>query len=168
MNIELKNISTNLRFSEETTMFKADLYVDKKKIAYCKNDGRGGNTLIYPYNKTDWDIINKLELHFKSLPPIKSPFTFEGHEIEMEQSLEGFVDDLVEKHLKEKSLKSKMNKGIVFENAKGELMYCKFKNGDIKELLTTDNGRRLISDTIAKLKKENCQILNTNIPAQLK
>jgi hypothetical protein len=33
MNIELKNIKTNLSFSQETTMFSADIYINGKKQA---------------------------------------------------------------------------------------------------------------------------------------
>ena len=50
MKLELKNVKINEAFSEETLMFKADLYVNGKKIAYAENDGRGGCTFYREYS----------------------------------------------------------------------------------------------------------------------
>jgi hypothetical protein len=41
MKIELKNVKINKMFSEETTCFIADVFINGKKTAYAKNDGRG-------------------------------------------------------------------------------------------------------------------------------
>ena len=49
MDIQLKSIKFSEHLSEETNAFTANLYVDGKKIGYCRNDGRGGNTLVQPY-----------------------------------------------------------------------------------------------------------------------
>lgn len=44
MKIELKNFQFFERMSEETNAFVADVYVNGVKVAYAKNDGRGGET----------------------------------------------------------------------------------------------------------------------------
>jgi len=50
MQITLKNVKINETFSEETTMFMADVYADNKKFAHAKNDGRGGCSYIHHYD----------------------------------------------------------------------------------------------------------------------
>ena len=46
----LKNLKVHGGMSDETTCFSADLYCNNKKVAFCKNDGHGGSTDVYPYN----------------------------------------------------------------------------------------------------------------------
>lgn len=162
MKIELKKIKTNLQFSEETIMFQAELWVDDIKVADCSNGGRGGNTDIRAYGIEARAVIEKCEAYFKTLPPEK----FE--EFELKQTLEGYVDDLVQKHIEEKQLKSSMAKGVVYEDKEGVVKIITWKKFNIAKMLEIENGRKAISDCIAKLKRENCQILNTNIPANLK
>lgn len=161
MKIELKKIKTNLQFSKETTMFQAELWVDGIKVADCSNDGHGGNTDIRAYGKENRAVIEKCEAYFKTLPKEK----FE--DFEFEQNLEGYIDDLLQKHLEEKELKSSMAKGVVYEDKEGVVRIITWKKFNIAKMLEIENGRKAISDCIARLKKENCQILNTNIPANL-
>lgn len=42
LKIELKKFSASERFSEETLLFKADIYLDGKKVGWVENEGRGG------------------------------------------------------------------------------------------------------------------------------
>ena len=49
MQIELKNIKFFEAMSEETNAFVADVYVNKVKVAYAKNDGHGGCTFYHAY-----------------------------------------------------------------------------------------------------------------------
>ena len=44
--VELKRLQIMARMSEETTCFAADVWVDGKKVAYAKNDGQGGATMV--------------------------------------------------------------------------------------------------------------------------
>jgi hypothetical protein len=53
-----------LEFSQETTLFRADLYVDGKKVAECKNDGLGGSTDIYAYPNM-YEMLKKLRIIVK-------------------------------------------------------------------------------------------------------
>jgi hypothetical protein len=66
MTIELKNVKVAHHMSEETTAFTATLYINGKKAAHVKNDGRGGDN--HP-----WFLDRELEKDFhefcKSLPP---------------------------------------------------------------------------------------------------
>ncbi len=102
MKIELKNIKVNLQFSEETTMFKADVFVDGKKVAYAKNDGFGGETYYHHYEGMK-DLLEQAEKYCKNLPPTK----YKTMVIDM--NLEQYIDNLLYSYLDEKE-KKKMEK----------------------------------------------------------
>ena len=74
MNVQLKNIKTNLTFSEETIMFNADLYINNKKIGYCSNDGRGGNTNYYGNTKEDYQMLIRIKNHMERYIEINRGF----------------------------------------------------------------------------------------------
>jgi len=89
MKIELKNIKVNKMFSEETTCFIADVFINGKKTAYAKNDGRGGNTNIQPYVGMSLDEVYNF---CKTLP---KKFGYP-------QTLDYLIDDLLFEKEKEK------------------------------------------------------------------
>jgi hypothetical protein len=107
MKIGLKRISISERMSEETNCFIADLYINGKKVGYCKNDGRGGCTDYHGDSKENNQIIREAEAYCKTLPNVRS----EELDFEYSQSLENFIDDLVDEHLKAKDL-AKIDKKI--------------------------------------------------------
>jgi hypothetical protein len=125
MKIELKKISFDERLSEETNCFSADLYINGKKVGYCKNNGQGGCTDYYGNTKENNELIRQAEAYCKTLPKIKY------HSLELEQSLEMTIDVLIETHLKDKA-KKKMEKlfntAIVFGIPNGNsYQYMNFK-----------------------------------------
>ena len=107
MNIELKKIKVAANMSEETTAFTAELFVNGKNIGYVKNDGRGGCTDYYnnPDEKSK-EALKAAEAYCLTLPEIDYG-TFK-HKMD----LETFIDDLLDKHLKEKE-QSKLTKKMV-------------------------------------------------------
>ena len=115
MKIELKNIYTSERFSEETTCFKSDLFCDGKKVGYCKNDGQGGNThyegIGYHYEK-----IKDMEEYCKTLPPIVYTKEEHGSDFTINMTLEHYIDDLLMKFLDKKE-EVKPNPATVAEEA---------------------------------------------------
>lgn len=117
MKIELKNVKINLTFSEETIMFEADLYVNGKKTAYAKNDGRGGCTFYNSYHAPNNDEdLRQAEAFCKTLPPIE----FEDFKIDM--NLEHFIDELVNQEIKkkeDKKLEKKMENTIMWGKPNG-------------------------------------------------
>lgn len=53
----LKNLKVHDDMSDKTTCFSADLVCNGKKIAYCKNDGQGGMTVVCCYSDvTSYDL----------------------------------------------------------------------------------------------------------------
>ncbi len=107
MNIELKKIKVAANMSEETTAFTAELFVNGKNIGYVKNDGRGGCTDYYnnPDEKSK-EALKAAEAYCLTLPEVDYG-TFK-HKMD----LETFIDELLEKHLKEKE-QSKLAKKMV-------------------------------------------------------
>ena len=105
MKIEIKNIKFSEALSEETNAFTANLYINGKKVGYCKNQGHGGCTDYYPDSKEDWKAIHEAEAYCKALPKIQ----WRG--CEFDQSLESVIDQLLEDWLKareQKKLERKM------------------------------------------------------------
>ena len=89
MKLELRNIKVNLEFSEETTMFKADVYADNVKIAYTNNEGRGGPTFYSPYPKKEKEL-KEAELYASTLPSIF--YKYNGKKIEIKSTLENWIN----------------------------------------------------------------------------
>ena len=156
MKIELKNLKINLAFSEETTMFMADVYVDGIKTAHAKNDGRGGGTYYHSYDKSLIDLLHKAEKHCKSLPPIK----YESFKIDM--TLEHFIDELVSAKANEKDLErfnkkraKAMVKHIVWGKPNSDTFNRWGFKGSIQEILSMGvQGVTAVENMYKKVKAE--------------
>jgi hypothetical protein len=160
MKIELKRISVNERMSDETTMFIADLYIDGKKVGFCQNNGCGGSTYYHGSSIENNELIRKCEEYCKTLPKVKF------RDMEWEQSLEGVIDELVEKHLEQKDEKKRqkmMEKSIMFGVPNG-YSYRRISWG--KKLLS-EIPHIVLQQTVDKIRHEHCKdgvvILNTNL-----
>ena len=161
MKIELKNIKINLTFSEETTMFMADVYVNGKKTAYANNDGRGGCTFYNSYHAPNNDEdLRQAEAFCLSLPKVRS----EEYDFEYDMNLEHFIDNLIEDELKkkeQKKLEKKMLDTIMWGKPNG-YSYTQVK---FKVPLAKVSTTRLqeIVDKYKKEFKEGDEFLNTNL-----
>lgn len=160
MKIELKNLRVNLAFSEETTMFHADIYVDGIKAGHAQNDGRGGSTYYHGINR---DLIEKAEAYCSTLPS-----TFYG-KLEIKSDLEGVIDNLVEDSIQAKE-KAKHDKKFLKDMEAGLLYgtkekYTRLSWGlPIKAMLMSPTYTKLVLDKFKELKKAGHTILNTNLP----
>lgn len=161
MKVELKRIEFSERLSEETNAFAADLYINGKKVGYCKNDGQGGCTCYNGYTKEDNQVIADAEAHFKSLPMVKP----DGYNFTYQPSLESAIDDQFELWLKkreEKKMQKLMETAILFgkPNA-GSYSYIKQKR-KLSEFPTN-----VLQQFVDKMKGKYCTdgvvILNTNL-----
>jgi len=160
MKIELKSIKFSETLSEETNAFTANLYIDGKKVGYCKNTGQGGCTDYYGIEKHRSDIIVEAEAYCKTLPKVKF------HDTEWEQSLEGVIDQLFEDWLDAKETKRMQKKmqtcilvGSPDENRSSYSCY------NFKRPLSTVPTKALqasIDRIVAKLEHGEV-ILNTNL-----
>lgn len=170
MKIELKSIKVNLSFSEETTQFNADIFVNGVKAGYAKNDGRGGCTDYHPYeNKRD--LLNEADAYLKTLP--STPHDCGIRIIQIDSNLENFIDNEIDKYVNKKEL-DKYNKkmakdslsNIVF-GPKGGNSYRIFGyKKTFADLEKWGNYESLMVKLVAGVKeamKEGDVIFNTNI-----
>lgn len=161
MKIELKNVKINLAFSEETTMFKADVYVNGKKVAYAHNDGRGGCTFYNNYEGMR-DLLKEAEKFCESLPPTKH--SWENEDFEFPMNLESFIDNLVEEEIQkkeQKKLEKKMEASIMWGKPNGHsYIQVKFKVPLAKIPLAQLQG---FVDKYKKEFKAGDVFLNTNL-----
>ena len=167
MKLQLKNVKINEAFSEETLMFKADLYVNGKKVAYANNDGRGGCTFYREYSRELRPIIEQAEAYCKTLP---SKFhTYGEKTLEIKSNLEHWIDEVVyaisnkkeiEKH--KKKLAKDMLKGICYGNENGyKLLH--WKGYTLEQILNRNEGREQVTKKIKELVSQGETILNTNL-----
>ena len=156
MDIKLKAVKHSVTFSEETNCFQANLYVDGKKVAYVKNDGRGGCTDYNAYNKELRPKLEEAEAYAKTLPPIK----YGSMTIDM--NLEHLIDDLFDDWLFTKD----MNKGIIYGKSKDLAKILSWKGYTISKLLKHRQGITLIKNAIKNVKKEGYTVFNTNLPEE--
>jgi hypothetical protein len=155
MRIELKNISVNLRMSEETTAFIADIYLDNQKIGHCRNDGRGGCTMYNAYEGKR-DKLVEAEKYAETLPP------FVYGNLTVKSNLEALIDNLLDKYVTEAERKKFIKKR---ENATKTCLVVGNPNGNtfrtisfgkltIDEMVKHPTLRFKLKDYVEKLKKE--------------
>jgi hypothetical protein len=156
MKIELKNVKVNEAFSEETTCFIADVFINGKKVAHAKNDGRGGCTDYYPY-EGQRELLNLAEDFCKRLP--KEKVDFGGTIHEFAQSLESVIDNLLfekEKAKEEKKIIKLCETHIVFGKPNGYSYRMigfngKQKFADVKKSIV---GQKALEKLINRVKGE--------------
>ena len=164
MKIQLKNVKINDSFSEETICFKADLFVNGKKIAHAENDGRGGCTFIYAYPDKKSELA-EVEKYCKTLP--KRVYDFG----EFDNDLESVIEDLLNEKMQEKEQKKidKLCLTSIVYGIPGGMSYSfigfkgKPKLEDIKK---TASGQKAIENLLKIVNatlEEGQVIFNTNI-----
>lgn len=176
MLLELRNIKVNERFSEETTQFTADIYVDNKKVGYAKNDGQGGSTYYNSYGGKRVQMA-AAEAYTKTLP--STVVDLGDRKFTIESDLENWIDLQVEAFLKEKDKKSFDKKvqrscetAIVWgvpDSGKVSALGFKPKQNLVK-LMGTKEGKAAVMSLIVKVRgqlKEGEVIFNKNVPHSL-
>ena len=172
MKIELKNVKINLTFSEETTMFMADLVVNGVVVGEANNDGRGGCTFYsvktYDSKKRTFlsdseqernrQLLKQAEEYCLSLPKVR----VEEYDFEYDMNLVHFIDDLINKELEkkeQKKLEKKMINSIMWGKPKG-YSYSQVK---FKVPLAEVTNLQTYVDKYKKEFKEGEVFLNTNL-----
>ena len=173
MKLELKNVKINEAFSEETLMFKADLFVNGKKVGYASNDGHGGCTSYNAYENQREELA-KAEAYALTLPSTTAEFG--GKDYVFKSTLESWIDDTVSKLFDAKELvkfQKKIEKACenyIVWGVPNELSFQKwgFKQKFVlANLYKTIKGKEAIDRMVAKVKAEmqpNEVIFNKNIP----
>lgn len=168
MKLELKNVKINEAFSEETLMFKADLFVDGKKVGYANNDGRGGCTSYNAY-ENQRETLAKAEAFALTLPSTITEFG--GKDYEFKSSLESWIDDTVNNIYNakaqakaEKKIQKLMETQVVWGIPNGNTYkHLGFKGGIKLEVLSPASVKSLV-DAVKSRMLPNEEIFNKNIP----
>ena len=156
MKLELKKVSHSASLSEETAAFTADLWFDGKKVAFCRNDGRGGSTYVDHYEGMK-ETLKEVYEYAKSLPSIVS------HGTELEMDLDFKLGLMIDEYLTNKEQKKNFNKGIVYEESSGNIKIISWKGYSISKLKKHPQGFVVIEQTVSNLKSKGYNVLNTNI-----
>jgi len=172
--IKLKNIKFSEWNSEETNCFQSDIYFDNKKVGFCSNEGRGGNTHCQWISVDTKEKFKEMEEYCKTLPDIEYPSTLTGHEkFSIPSDLENVVDRIFEEWLEQKEdkkMEKNFEKGICF-GTKYHYQISSFKvNGKpmtISEILKSQVGVFKLRTYCDNLKREGHTILNTNLPFEI-
>ena len=168
MKLELKNVKINEAFSEETLMFKADLFVDGKKVGYASNDGRGGCTSYNAY-ENQREALGKAEAYALTLPSTITEFG--GKDYEFKSSLESWIDDAVNKIYDdkanakaEKKMQKLMETQVVWGVPNGNTYrHMGFKHSIKLDVLSPASVKSLV-DAVKSRMLPNEEIFNKNIP----
>lgn len=171
MKLELKKVKINLAFSEETIMFRADVYIDGEHIGEAENEGRGGCTWVsHLGTERSKQVLDKAFEYFKSLPPIK--FKVGNDELEVDSRLDGAIDDIIagivnekEKKSLEKKMAKSMEKGLVYsKGVEGSFNTITWGKWTMAQLMAHPEGRKRVEEAIAEVTGKGYKVLNTNIP----
>ena len=161
MKIELKNIKFSEAMSEETNAFTADLYINGKKVGYCKNTGQGGCTDYNANSPELRPVLAEAEAYCKAQPDINYG------EFSIKNNLEHTIDQLFEDWLKAKDQKKferQMQNAILLGVPNG-MSYTKYswKGKSLSEI-----PKGALQMSVNELKKKctgGVTILNTNLEA---
>ena len=125
--ITLKKVRIAKNLSEETLAYTADIYFDGEKVAYARNDGCGGETLINPFQNT-FTAMKRADEFACSLPADTS------HGITIDSSLAWVVYSLAYDEEIAQELKSRIKRGVMFikgsaENPQGPIYRLRVPRG---------------------------------------
>ena len=168
MKIELKNLKINEAFSEETTCFMADVFVNGKKVGHARNDGRGGCTFIHAY-PNQHKLLAEAEKFCSELP--KQVIDFGDRTHEFAQTLDSVVDDLVfakEKEKEDKKIEKLCENNIVWGKPNGMSYKMlsfkgKIKFADVKKTIQGQKALERLIDRVKGELKEGEIIFNKNL-----
>lgn len=178
MLLELKNIKVNERFSEETTQFMADIFVNGKKVGYAKNDGQGGSTYYHSYGDNRVQLA-AAEAYCLVQPPLEMPMGQGGY-LEIPSNLENWIDTEVEKFLYakdslkfQKKIQKACETGIVWgvpNTDKVSVWDITKPKRSISVLMQTPQGKAAVMNIVVKVRaqlEKGEVIFNTNVPHSL-
>lgn len=148
--------------SDETEAFTANLYINGKKVGYCKDEGHGGCIDYRGDDVKGGAVITETEKYYKSLPKVK----IEGYDFMFQPTLENKIGELLEEWLKakeDKKFTTKMNKSILVGlPSKTRATYGEYKFKVALSSIPLDQLQASVERIKGKLDKGEI-ILNTNL-----
>tara|TARA_R110000868_G_scaffold401988_1_gene677877 strand:+ start:373 stop:882 length:510 start_codon:yes stop_codon:yes gene_type:complete len=113
--LTIKNVKHSVFASQETNCFEATVYWNGKKAGYAENSGRGGCTDIHWLNR---DAEKEAITWAKTQPDIVTDLCLQDSDeiFTYTFDLEGAIDELLETHLAEKELKTKLKTKLLIKD----------------------------------------------------
>lgn len=161
MKLELKNVKIHPDMSEETNCFSATLWVDGKRAASCRNDGRGGSTDVYFKDRKlmlsvyQWCKDNPIRNWYR-----EKEYIFD--------SLEARIDEMVIEVQYSKEFKAKEKSQLILRDKNSKdpeyIFHATFKlQSTINILKRTEKGRESLKIAVTKMRAKGYEIMNDNI-----
>ena len=132
MKIELKNFKHFPSISEETEAFSATIYVEGQRMFLASNRGHGEENRVEPVTGKTYADVRKLADWVKSQPPVKSSFSDEP----LDDNLDYFISRLVADELVNRDLSRLLKRHVLLYEPKDgnglTQLVAKFKPGLIE------------------------------------
>lgn len=165
MKITISKLKLGIIGREGVKSFTADIMLNGKKVADCREDGNGGCLSIYPISGGYWkdSILGQMDTWCKAnLPKWEA---FDGDMVETD--LEMHISNLVSNVETEKALARDMKKGICFKTKLSKnknVAYDRiaWKGVNIEQMLSVPRDAALLQKTILEIQSKGDKILNTN------
>ncbi|THF65010.1 hypothetical protein E6C76_12370 [Pseudothauera nasutitermitis] len=131
--VTLKNLKVAEFASEETLCFTATVLFDGQAIAYAKNDGQGGQTIVWPcvLGEPIREQIRQAAAYAESLPPEVTDYpdpNDDSRRLTIDITLDYLVDPLAETMHAERKIRSAFQRDIgnkVLFVKDGKLLFVK-------------------------------------------
>lgn len=167
MEVELKNLHISDKQSRKTIAFTADVHINGRKIAYARNDGSGGITVIHPYEIKDMGMINEAGRYYKS----QSANTgFPAYSYYLSEWVYNLVEQEQRKRFMQK-IETIAVKSLIYGNGINEYAFVTFKRPVTDYLATPEGINKLKADAakgFAKYYNNGWTILNPHVPENIK
>jgi len=126
---ELRSVKIAANMSEETIAFTGSLYINGKKAADCKNDGRGGSNIT---RFTDRDMQRAFDAYCEGLPPepVTDTWAIErGFTEPLPMNADAWISQAVAKVEDARYWKRKCHKNVIVRlKSHSEGQYGQYKN----------------------------------------
>ena len=155
--IELKKVK-EVFGHDDSFPYVAELWVNRKHIANCYNDGWGGDTLITPI---DAQMVMEVS---EIVCATKGAF----NEKDWNYTMPLLADELAMEAIRMQTIKKYQVKNLVFMDDEYRIICIPFKTKTrktvpIAEMLLSQRGQDMIKKSIDKHTKEGLKLMNTNI-----
>lgn len=163
INLELKNIKHMESLSEETNCYRADLYLDGKKVAAVSNHGHGGCDNEHWFDRAAEATVHA---YFKSLPERAASFEISaGVPYMMQPTLEDWCSEILTEWLIQRDYKRQISRKVVTTDGKSEWSW-KVKPAQLGMGIMTKAGPMTYREHILS-SRPGTVIVNDMTPAEL-
>lgn len=167
LRVTLKAVEYFPSMSEETNAFKANVYVNNKRVGYAKNSGHGGCTDVNSFAEPlQRELFKKAEKFLLKQPQINIGDEADPYMVDC--NMESVVDKMFEDWLQNreaKKIQKLTERKLVYEE-KGVYYGYGWKQLTIKQVLENPRLRARLKQEVEEYLTEGKKIINTNLPEE--